>query len=136
MLYENLEKLVYSDKIKLIFPTTCNNTLCLEYIKKKKKFGLDVVNELSEVNICITQIRAGYCEAVLRCPYCSNLLASFGIQGLDLKSNLGEIKKVNWAFLIMDVRKRWEHFDFKKPIFEWYNIILSSQKMVLTTKEV
>lgn len=119
-----LEKLVYTDKVPLKEEVACNNTMCLGYKRKKAELEKKGIKKefnfyLSEASISVVQIREYYCEVSLRCPYCNNLLASFGLRGLDLEKNHQDLKKVNWAKIISEVRNEWWHLRFSKLVYDF-----------------
>lgn len=66
------------------------------------------------------QIRDSYCEISIRCPYCSNLMASFGLNGFNY-DNEKRLPDLDWVNIIYKVRNEWkkDRKSAEKKIFEY-----------------
>ncbi|MDW8113633.1 MAG: hypothetical protein RMJ34_01690 [candidate division WOR-3 bacterium] len=80
-------------------PIECLNPSCLgrAYLKVREFLTLN------QISVSLIQIRDSYCEISIRCPYCDNLIVSFGLNGFNYNSEK-RLPELDWTNIIYKVR--------------------------------
>ncbi|MEO0086855.1 MAG: hypothetical protein ABIK77_03375 [candidate division WOR-3 bacterium] len=85
---------------------------------KEKIIKKDASISISELEVIVSQISNSYAEISVRCPYCHNLICSFGLRGYSLEVE-ESAPKIDWQKVIEVCRTEYIKQRFNKMIFDY-----------------